>query len=111
MVTEPMLRHIVLLAFNVEAASQDIVAVEQSFRQLPSAIAAIANLEWGRAVGDSHEYQYSMIVSFHTEADLEDYNNHPAHQAIAARYGRLGRQIIVGDYWMAAGLGNGANGM
>jgi hypothetical protein len=109
MVTEPMLRHIVLLAFNVEATSQDIAAVEHSFRQLPNTIAAIANLEWGRAVSDSHEYQYSMIVSFYTEADLEDYNNHPAHQVIGGMYGRLAQQIIMGDYWMAAGLDNCAN--
>jgi Stress responsive A/B Barrel Domain len=98
---EQTLRHIVLLAFNPSTSAEEIAAVEQAFRALPAMIAAIADLEWGSAANSGSTYTHCLMITFHTAADLEDYNNHPAHQAIAIRYGPLVQRDLVADYWIA----------
>jgi Stress responsive A/B Barrel Domain len=100
MAHKPLLRHLVLFTFRETISATEIATVEAAFRQLPQAIAAIADLEWGQSINTTSAYQYSLIVSFYTKADLEDYHNHPAHQSIATTYGLLIQQVVVGDYWM-----------
>ena len=97
---EPVLRRTILLAFNPEITTEQVSAVEHAFHALSRNSTAIADLEWGSAVSASGEYTHCLMISFRTAADLEDYNNHPEHQAIAQRYGSWVRRDLVFDYWV-----------
>ena len=99
MVSEKLLRHVVLLQFKEEASDEQISKIGQAFLALPSQIEVIRHLEWGQAINEDMAYSHCLTVTCHNEADLEIYGNHPAHQAIPATFGHLVAGVTVVDYW------------
>lgn len=102
MATERIIRHVVFLQFKETATEVQIAEVEQAFLALPAQVPAIQHLEWGAAINDGASYTHCLMVLCRTEADLQAYASHPAHQAIPDRFGSLFAGGTEIDYWAEA---------
>ena len=97
----PLLRHVVLFAFNTSAALADVDQIRAAFCRLPSAITSIVDLEWG--LNNSPEqinqgFTHCFLLTFTSVQDRDDYLVHPAHQAfVASLQPHLARALVV-DY-------------
>lgn len=99
---EKMLRHVVLFKFKDDAAAEQVKAVEDAFRQLPSKIKEIKDFEWGTnnsPEGLNQGLTHCFFVTFASEADREVYLPHPDHKAFVEVLGPVLDKVTVVDYW------------
>jgi hypothetical protein len=99
---ERLLRHVVLFSFKDTATADEIRAVEESFAALPGEIDEIHDFEWGRDIDVSNiarGYTHCFLVTFKTEADLDAYGPHPAHQEFVSLVQPILENVLVIDYW------------
>lgn len=100
--TEKMLRHVVLFKFKDSATAEQVKAVEDAFRELPSKIKEIKDFEWGTnnsPEGLNQGLTHCFFVSFASEADREVYLPHPDHKAFVDVLGPVLDKVTVLDYW------------
>lgn len=100
--TDSVLRHVVLFKFKEGVPPEKITEIENAFAALPSKIAAIADYEWG--INNSPEglnkgLTHCFFVTFNSEADREIYLPHPDHQAFVQLLGPSLEDVTVVDYW------------
>lgn len=97
-----LLRHIVLYKFKPELRPEQVQEVVDAFAALPSKIDLIARLEYGTNVseeGKSDGLTHCFVVTFKSQADLEAYLVHPAHQAYVNIVRDRREKVIVFDFW------------
>jgi len=100
--SEKMLRHVVLFKFKDSATAEQVKAVEDAFRALPSKIKEIKDFEWGTnnsPEGLNQGLTHCFFVSFASEADREVYLPHPEHKAFVEVLGPVLDKVTVVDYW------------
>ena len=99
MSSEDSLRHIVLFRFKDEVSEEQIAEVGRAFLALPDQIKTIQDIEWGKAINEPAPYTHCLLVTVRTEADLQAYEEHPAHNAVGERYGHLVQDLVVFNSW------------
>lgn len=97
-----LLRHVVLFKFKESATPDDILKVEEAFKDLPDIIHGIKGFEWGTNVSPENlndGFTHCFMVSFATAKDRDAYLPHPAHQAFVALLKPYLDKALVVDYW------------
>jgi Stress responsive A/B Barrel Domain len=99
MASEKFLRHIVLFKFKDDVSEEQIAGAGKAFLALPDQIETIQDIEWGRAINDPAPYTHCLLVTVRTEAELQAYEEHPAHNAVGEKYGHLVQDLVVINFW------------
>ena len=97
-----MLRHVVLFKFKDDAKPEQVKAVEDAFKALPSKIKEIKDLEWGTnnsPEGLNEGLTHCFFVTFASEEDRAIYLPHPDHKAFGAILSPILDKVVVVDYW------------
>ena len=102
MVTEKLLRHVVLFSFKEGSTPAQIKTVTDAFELLPQKISLIKAFEWG--TNNSPEnlnqgFTHCFFVSFASEKDRDDYLPHAAHKAFVEVLKTVLDKVLVVDYW------------
>lgn len=95
------LRHVVLLKFKDTTSPEQVEALENAFRALPSAIDEVFNLEWGRDVSVENlaqGYTHCFMLTFQNEQDRDKYISHTAHKAFVSMLQPQLDKVLVIDY-------------
>ncbi|MBM4042998.1 MAG: Dabb family protein [Planctomycetes bacterium] len=95
------LRHVVLFKFKAEATPQQIKAVEDGFRALPSQIPGVRSFEWGTDVSPeklSDGFTHCFLVTFDDAKARDAYLPHPAHKAFVEVLKPILDKVLVVDY-------------
>ena len=98
----PLLRHVVLFAFNDDASFDDVDAVVTGFAALSAAIPGIAAYEWGTNVspeGLNDGFTHCFTLTFAQAEDRDAYLVHPAHQHFVETLKTCLAKSLVLDYW------------
>jgi hypothetical protein len=99
--TRGKVRHVVLLKFKAEATPQQVKAVEEGFRALPSKIPGVRYFEWGTDISPeklSEGYTHCFLVTFDTANARDAYLPHPAHKAFVEVLKPILDKVLVVDY-------------
>jgi len=99
MSSEKLLRRMILFKFKDDASKEQITKACNAFLALPEQVKSIQDIEWGRAINEPASYTHCLLVTFRTEADLQAYDEHPAHMAVGENYGHLVQNLEGIDYW------------
>jgi hypothetical protein len=99
MSSEKLLRRIILFKFKDDTSKEQVAEAGKAFLALFDQVRAIKEIEWGNTINESDSYTNCLLVSFRTEADIQAYDEHPAHIAIGERYGHLVQDLAGLDYW------------
>ncbi len=96
-----MIRHILLIRFNLDASAQAIDAVKEAFQAIPSKIEGVVSVEWGE--NDSPEnknkgFTHCVFMTFADEESRSLYLPHPEHRALVEIFRPTLAEIIVFDY-------------
>lgn len=94
-------RHVVLFKFKDTATKEQIKAVEDAFRALPSKIPQIRDYEWGTnnsPEGLSQGFTHCFFLTFDTDKDRDAYLPHPDHKAFGQTLGPVLDKVCVIDY-------------
>ena len=103
--SEELLRHLVLYKFKAEVTPEQVQEVIHAFASLPKQIDTIVGFEHGPNVnqeGKSDGLTYGFVVTFQSQADLDAYIKHPAHQAYVNIVKDRREKVVVFDYWVNA---------
>ena len=80
-----MLRHIALFRWSESTTDDDVAAIEDGLRGLPSAIAEIRAFRFGRDAGISEgAFDFGVVADFDSTEDYVVYRDHPTHTAFIA---------------------------
>ncbi len=96
------LQHVVCFKFKSTATAQDIGKVEAAFQALKKSIPQIAAFEWGTNVSKEKKdkgFTHCFILTFKSQADLDNYLPHPEHKAFGKLVGPLLDDVFVMDFW------------
>lgn len=99
--TTGVYRHVVLFKFKDDAPPEQVKAVEDAFRALPTKIDTITGYEWGTNVspeGKNDGYTHCFFVTFKDKAGVEAYLPHPAHKEFGALLRPILDKVCVVDY-------------
>ena len=99
---DSVLRHVVLFGFKATSTPQDIDGIVTAFQALPSKISEIKGFEWGvnsSPEGLNQGLTHAFTVTFHSDADRDNYIPHPAHQEFVGLLGPHLDKVTVIDYW------------
>ena len=94
-------RHVVMFKFKDTATPEQIKAVEEGFRALPSKIPSVKEFEWGTnisAENKSEGFTHCFFLTFADEAGRDAYLPNPAHQEFAKSLGPVLDKVLVFDY-------------
>jgi hypothetical protein len=94
-------RHVVLFKFKDSATPEQVKAVEEAFKALPSKIDTIVDFEWGTDVspeGKSDGFTHCFFVTFKDKAGLDVYLPHPAHKEFGAGLRGILDKVLVVDF-------------
>lgn len=94
-------RHVVLFKFKGDATPDQVKAVEEAFKALPSKINTIVDFEWGTDVspeGKNDGFTHCFFVTFKDKAGLEVYLPHPAHKEFGSSLRPILDKVCVVDY-------------
>ena len=94
-------RHVVLFKFKDSATPDQVKAVEDAFRALPTKITTITGYEWGTNVspeGKDDGFTHCFFVTFKDKAGLEVYLPHPDHKAFGTLLRPILDKVLVVDY-------------
>ena len=93
-----MIDHLVFLAANEDASSEDIEDLIASLRNLKETVPGVVDLSAGENFSPrSGGYTHGIFVRFETREDLQGYIQHPEHQAVVEKLDRLTTRIVI-DY-------------
>lgn len=102
MPSEKLLRRIILFKFKDNTSKEQVAETGKAFLALLDQVKAIKEIEWGNTINESGSYTNCLLVTFRTEADMQAYDEHPAHKAIGEIYGHLVQDLTGLDYWTKA---------
>lgn len=94
-------RHIVLFKFKDSATTEQVKAIEDAFKALPSKIDTVVDFEWGTNVspeGKADGFTHCFLVTFKNKTDLEAYIPHPAHKDFGALLRPQLDKVLVIDF-------------
>ena len=94
-----VLRHIVYFQFTSEENAREVT---DAFIGLKDKIDLIKGFEWGTNVskeGLDKGFTHAFTLTFHSQADLDAYIVHTAHQAFVAQLDGKVADVCVFDYW------------
>lgn len=97
-----VLRHVVLFAFKEGTSPEQVKAIEDAFKALPSKIDTIADFEYGTDIspeGKAQGFTHCFLVSFRDEASRDAYLPHAAHQDFVKVLRPHLDKVLVVDYW------------
>ncbi|MBN2474768.1 MAG: Dabb family protein [Pirellulales bacterium] len=95
------LRHVVLLKYKDGTSEQQVKALENSFRELPSKIPTIIGFEWGTnnsPEGRADGFTDCFLVTFKDAEGRAVYLPHPAHKAFVEELMPHLDKVLVIDY-------------
>jgi hypothetical protein len=100
-----MLKHIVMFRLKEFAENTDratnTAQLKTMLLALPAQISQVLDLQVSTAIVlASAEYDLVLDSSFKTQADLDDYQSHPAHLLVRAFIGKVVESRYVVDYWL-----------
>ena len=98
-----VLRHVVLFKFKETATPDQVKAMEEAFKALPSKISLIKSFEWGTNNSPEKLNQgltHCFFLGFQSEKDRDAYLVHTAHKAFTEIAGPLIDKVTVVDYWV-----------
>ena len=96
-----MLRHVVLFKFKENATADQVKVIETKFASLSQQLDLIQAFEYGTNISKENldqGFTHCFIVTFKSEADLETYLPHPAHQAFVADLQPVLEEALVIDF-------------
>lgn len=99
--TTGVYRHVVLFKFKDSATPEQVKAVEDAFRALPTKIDTITGYEWGTNVspeGKNDGFTHCFFLTFKDKAGLEVYLPHPAHKEFGSQLRPILDKVCVVDY-------------
>lgn len=99
---DSVLRHVVLFGFKETSKPEDVQAVIDAFKALPSQISEIKGFEWGinsSPEGLNQGLTHAFTLTFHSDAERDAYLPHPAHKAFGGIVGPHLDKVTVVDYW------------
>lgn len=94
-------RHVVLFKFKDSATTEQVKAIEDAFKALPSKIDTIIDFEWGTDVspeGKADGFTHCFLVTFKNKAGLETYIPHAAHKEFGALLRPQLDKVLVIDF-------------
>ena len=100
-VAENEFRHVVLFKFKDSATPDQVKAVEDAFRALPTKIDTITGYEWGTNVSPENlndGFTHCFFVTFADKAGLDVYLPHPAHAEFVGQLKLILDKVCVLDY-------------
>ncbi|MFP6617765.1 MAG: Dabb family protein [Pirellulaceae bacterium] len=96
------LRHVVMFKFKEGTSASQVKTIEDAFRGLTGKIDTIVDFEWGTDVSVedlADGFTHCFLVTFHTQAGLNAYLPHEAHQGFVAVLKPHLDKVLVVDYW------------
>jgi len=99
---DPVLRHVVLLAFKDGTTPEQVKAIVDAFCALPGKIDVIAGFEGGTDVSPekkSEGFTHCFLLTFRSAADRDAYLVHPAHKQFGGALRPHLDKVLVVDYW------------
>lgn len=97
------LRHVVLFKFKEGTTQENIVKVEEAFKDLPSKIPEIKDFEFGTnnsPEGLDKGFTHCFFLTFDSEEGRAAYLPHPDHKAFGEVLGPFLDDVLVLDYWI-----------
>ena len=94
-------RHAVFFKFKDSATPEQIKAIEDGFRALPSKIDIITDFEWGTNVSPENKndgFTHCFFVTFKDKTGIDVYIPHAAHQAFVTTLRPQLDKVFVLDY-------------
>ena len=98
-----LLRHVVIFKFKDTSSPEDVEKVAKTFAALYGKVPQIAAFEWGVNMSQEHfdqGFTHCFILSFKSEKDAADYQNHQAHKDFQTVLKPHMEKVFVVDYWM-----------
>lgn len=98
-----MIKHIVLLKFYDEAGgmkkSDNITRLRKKLDELPDKIDVVLDFETGLNVTESeHAYDLGLQCTFVSADELDEYRNHPEHNAVLDLLNLVVEKKVFVDY-------------
>jgi len=94
-----MIKHIVMWNLKDENKEKNALEIKTRLEALKEVIPQIGSIEVGRNFNDSDvAFDLVLYTEFKTKEDLEIYQNHPAHKAVAKFVAEVRTARVVGDY-------------
>ena len=101
---EPELRHVVLFTFKPTSSKASVDSVVSAFNGLYGAVPQVKRMEWGLNMSPEHldqGFTHCFVLTFRSEKDLADYQQHPAHKAFQAILKPHMDKVFVVDFFVA----------
>lgn len=98
-----LLRHVVVFSFKKSSSADDIKKVAETFAALHGKVPQIKAFEWGVNMSPEKlnpEFTHCFILTFHSEKDLADYQEHPAHRDFQKVLKPHMDKVFVVDYFV-----------
>lgn len=94
-----MIKHVVFCNFKPEATDQQRQEIVEDLKALPGKIDVIRDLEVGLGVIKSdRSWDFALVSSFDSLADLDTYSDHPAHTPLKKKLGSLAKELGAVDF-------------
>ena len=103
--TTTELKHVVIFAFKESSTKDQVADVVKSFTGLYGVVPQIKKMEWGLNISPEHldqGFTHCFILTFDSEKDLADYQQHPAHNHFQAILKPHMAKVFVVDYFVSA---------
>jgi len=100
--SDQVLRHAVFFTFKDDSSADDVDAVVEAFRALPSKIDVIQEFESGKNIspwGLDDGFTHCFLLTFKDEAGRAAYLPHPDHKAFGDSLRPHLDKVFVIDYW------------
>ncbi len=94
-------RHAVFFKFKDSATPEQVKAIEDGFRELPSKIDVVTGFEWGTNVSPENKndgFTHCFFVTFKDKSGIDIYIPHPAHKAFVELLKPQLEKVFVLDY-------------
>ena len=101
---EPELRHVVLFTFKATSSKESVDSVVKAFNSLYGTVPQVRKMEWGMNMSPEHldqGFTHCFVLTFRSEKDLADYQQHPAHKAFQTILKPHMDRVFVVDYFVA----------
>ena len=94
-----MITHVVMMKFKPEVTAEAIDELEALLDRLPDVIDEIQSYDFGRdVVRSERSYDFALVSVFANLDTLKHYQEHPDHQVVVRKLGRMCAQIAAVDY-------------
>lgn len=98
------LKHIVLFTFKSGSSAASVDSVVKAFNHLYGTVPQVKKMEWGLNMSPEHldqGFTHCFALTFNSEKDLADYQQHPAHKAFQTILKPHMDRVFVVDYFVS----------